>query len=140
MPPGEVADVEGPLMRMPSPSSACSDNTVTHVINAWGTDADGGRTVLSTTTYTGIPCSVQPVPGKWVTMVDDAAETGLRLVYQKGTYEIIYPDRPAIMEHDLILWTEDTDTPVTHTLVVIAVEPSSAGRRATWAVTAEERS
>lgn len=103
---------------------------VTLLKHTWGKDADGGRTVLSTTTVENVFCSVEP--GTQDTRVD---ETGRWVT--ENNYILRFSTDPGLSTHDEMTWLEVNSSRVHH-LVVLGTS-NKMGRSATFEVNAIER-
>jgi hypothetical protein len=90
---------------MRSPSARCWPHEVALTRNVWGQDADGGRTVSSTTTSSQVDCSVQPGDPERLVTIDP--ETGLRRITQISPCKIIFPENPKLSVDDLVTYVDD---------------------------------
>lgn len=123
------------LMR--SPSARCWPHEVTLTRNTWGTDADGGRLVISTTTVSQVDCSVQQErPTEEITV---GAADGSRRVNQVIPTIVIFPENPSLKPDDLITWTvNDCDSAEVHVIRVNS-QRNPSGVSSVWDVHGVER-
>lgn len=106
---------------MRSPSSRCLNHTVTLTVNTWGYDVDGGRTITSTSTTTGVACSFSP--GETDRVADEYGR-----VSEINPALFIFGTNPGLSVDDSITYGSDV-------YAVVGVQ-DNAGRAAAWSVNA----
>jgi hypothetical protein len=124
-------------MIMRSPSPRCWPHCVTLTRNTWGTDADGGRMVVSSVTVQQVGCSVQQERPTQEITVDPA--DGSRRVNQVIPTIVIFPENPRLFPDDLITWTvTDCDQAEVH-LIRVQSQRNPSGVSSVWDVHCVER-
>jgi hypothetical protein len=124
------------LMR--SPSARCWPHEVTLTLNTWGTDADGGRIVVSTQTVRQVDCSVQP--GRPVREVTTDKDDGSRRITQFIPTILIFPENPRLKVDDLVTWLDSDGGPDAETHIFqVQGKRDASGLRSVWEVHCIER-
>jgi hypothetical protein len=111
---------------------------VTLTLNTWGTDADGGRRVISTQTVQQVDCMVQPDRPEKLVSIDP--ETGLRRITEAVKASIIFPENPCTNVDDTITWVDsDGGSDAETHIYQVKSRRDPAGLRSIWEVICEER-
>jgi hypothetical protein len=125
-------------MLMRSPSPRCWPHEVTLTLNTWGTDADGGRQVVSTQTVRQVDCSVQQ--GKPVREVTTDPADGSRRITQYIPTIMIFPENPRLKVDDIATWIDSDggNDSETH-IILVQGKRDAAGLQSVWEVHGIER-
>jgi|SRR6516225_7415397 hypothetical protein len=110
-------------------------HSVTLVYNQWGQDADGGRTVLSSTRQSIQGCDFSK--GHTTLEVEDNLETGLRRVTMIKPASVAFNMDVSLNAHDEVIWTDRSGRQ--HIYVVTSYGADGARRDSYWIAWLEEK-